>query len=254
MTNTADINFDSLRAGLLTATTRDLARRRRRTRILVAPLTVIALFVATGLAAAANDDFADAVSDLPGGGIFDVFRTDGRAVVPTESSRAADEYFDVMGPAVQPDGTPRRPKNEKIVLSATVNGREVAILARRYEQKLATGIEDVTCWAVATDGKEDMATCSPEMMPGLPINYGSRLEATARGVRDITIHGITDDTVDRIEVVTFVGVEPAVMGDHAFYWASRPGHMPSYIRIHTKDGETVESSIGLPGRIDPKDL
>jgi hypothetical protein len=252
MTDTALDPFESIRTGLLTAATRDLARRRRRTRATLGTLaTIITLFIATGLAAAANDTVARKLDNLPGGSVFDVFHGDAKPDTPTPASYQASSFLGRIG-----DGDPGSAHAigpEKILLHETVRGVDVAVIAQPFEFDHAAKMR-ATCFALSTDQQRGMASCSPVMNPRLPVNFGTSTETSRDHVRTMSIVGITDDTVASIDVVTFVGVEPATMGDHAFYWASRPGHMPSYIRIHQKNGEILESSEGLPGRIDPKDL
>lgn len=240
MTNSTPDRFETLRREIIAGATQDLRRTRRRVQLAKGTLGSVAMvFVLTGIASAASSDVARAVRGIPGGAIFDVFHGNG----DRNPSAAGQDAVSRMDHTFSEAHGTIAPKNEptKVLLDTTVDGVEVEIVATK---RLVTGADQVaTCYIVSTNGQDNGFTCSPEMMPGLPVNFTTTIEQSSNKVRVQELAGITDDTVKTIDVKTKTGTRPAAMGDHAFWWRATPGETPVSLLIHLTNGSSISHPL-----------
>jgi hypothetical protein len=237
--------FEAVRRGLLAATTRDRARRARRARVVfLCAMSVSSLVVVSGIAAAANERVATAISGAADS-IFNVF--DGPQPQQQPSAKAESRLRQMESGHGGDSSTPKG----RELLRGHINGLDVEIVA----VKRPTGSPTIygasknaeLCYAIVTDLPDgDSTVCSGAPVPGMPANYSSGFLTTADGeLARATIAGVTTDAVREVNIVTEHGTQSAVMGDHAFFWYGE--HItPVRVEMVLDDGTVRSKAVDVP--------
>jgi len=232
MTDFALDPFEQIRGELLRAARRDVSRGRHRARVLrVAVVTLGAIVLLTGIAAAASERVARAVHAVVGVDVLGVVESADPARRP---SPEAAEWNSQLG--MSQDPTLVDLDQTKVLMAEEVDGHYVEITA--FPKKADPAAPDQrtsVCMSLAVDHSASSATCGATDLKDVPASVaGSELAAPKADYIESTIWGITSGSVTGVNVVTPDGVLEAHMGDHSFWVRTR--EQPLRLEFLLNDG------------------
>lgn len=236
-------------AGIAEPRTRAAARKRRHARTLA--LAALATVSITGIAAASSDRIARIFGNVTNGTVGDVFQGDAEiSEPPKKTTKEMLNRLEAANRGVDLEDAQENPSvvmEPRVLLRDEFDGVEVEIVA--YERPAGSPSpvgpreKAETCYSVSTrpDVYGGSVICTPELNPGLPINYGIGSRDSCE-ISQVTIAGIAANSVEAVRIVTADGVEDALMGDGAFYWHSTTA-LPERISVERIDGSVVTKPL-----------
>ncbi|MCW2955745.1 MAG: hypothetical protein JWO69_614 [Thermoleophilia bacterium] len=249
MTDATIDHFDVIRAELMAATTRSVRRQARRRHVArVTCVTLGALALLTGVAAAASERVANVVRAAPES-LRDVIQGSDASEPLSDDGERLVQF---MGDKVYGDEPVPPSIIGKVLLDEHVDGDRIQIVAMERTTHDATddspGRDQGTCYSVTLNAHTQSILCTDRFDPGLPVTLGTTIESSPDGgVTHATLTGMISDSVERIRITTSKGTDDAIVGDRAYYWAS--DLEPTRMEVLLNDGTALTKE--LPAHVPP---
>lgn len=233
--------FDTIRAELLRATTRDVSRSLQRARVArVVTATVGTLVLLTGIAAAASERVATAI-EVASEGMLDVFHGPPSSEQPSAETREFMKHLQVGSGQSTDDASA-----SKVLLHDRIDGIDVEVTVMQrpgLKPGSAWGDRDVCAlfrWGSGATSRDAGASafCGPQFIPyGVPGNVSfGRVHVGQPVVTYDQVTGILADEVVAVNAVTPSGTHPATLGDHVAWY--RTTERVAEVQLITRDGYT----------------
>jgi hypothetical protein len=229
--------FDLIRGELLSATTRDARRSRRRERVARVVVVSAAVLVVLGSIAIAATNRADVDHRPTTGSVLDVFH-DGAANLP--DATVPDGHDATLGDGALDGGA------GKVLLDRVIDGVHVRIsaVARFGNDGKFQRTKPRVCYTTSTDESGVMSVgstvCTDAFNPGLKVNFSQGMNLGKGGksnIRSVTTSGIAASDVTKVELLSVSGATEVPLAGKAFWWrSSKRDQLPLEIRVTRSNG------------------